>query len=53
MTLCQVFVSESGGDMKRLGVIALMGLAVAFIASLVVFILLTAVSFPGMWRLHS
>ncbi len=39
--------------MKRLGVIALAGFAVVVITSLVVFILLTAVSFSGMWRLCS
>jgi len=39
--------------MERLGVIALMGFAVTIIASLMVFVLLTAVSFSGMWRLHT
>ena len=39
--------------MKRVGRIGLMGFAVAVIASLVLFILLTAVSFSGMWGLHS
>ena len=39
--------------MKRLGVIALTGFAVVVITSLVVFILLTAVSLSTMWRLNS
>ncbi len=39
--------------MKRVGQIGLMGFAVAVIASLLLFILLTAVSFSGMWRLNS
>jgi hypothetical protein len=46
-------MSESGGSMKRLGVIALTGFAVVVITSLVVFILLTAVSLSMMWRLNS
>jgi len=39
--------------MKRFGVIALMGFAVVVITSVVVFILLTAVSLSTMWRLYS
>jgi hypothetical protein len=38
------FLGGSGGDMKRLGKIVLMGFAAVVIAGLVVFILLTAVS---------